>query len=187
MYLLAHVLEGVVQDPLLEQVHKLLELALGLLVDEVVIAEVFDRPAQVLRQVLHALSAASGALFQELHQPFPFLGILRRRLGLLLPCVLQAPVDALALGLDDLLQTFLEVVKHRVQVVATELLLPAASKALQHIPQSLHTLVGLALHSPLEQVAQRPHKVAVAHKVVGHLVHDVFSRWLEDLLSPVPL
>ena len=76
-------------------------------------------------------------------------------------------LDALALGLDDLLQLLVDVVHHAAQVIALEHLLAALAQALHQVAQAHHALLSRGLVALLHQAAQGAAQVAVGQQVFG--------------------
>ena len=109
------------------------------------------------------------------------------RLGHLLPAFRLAAVDALALGLDDLLKLLVDLVEHPAQVVAAQHLLAALAQAIGQVAQAEHPLLVAALEALLHQPAQGAAQVAVGQQVLGEGLHDGLGVERQDLLAAVPV
>jgi len=148
---------------LLQRLHQLLELPLGVLVGEVVVLELLD-PA--------------GGLGRELVEGVELPGALPRLLDLAL--------DPGALGLEDLVQLLLDVVQRRAEIVAIELLLAPLPEPVQQVLDAGHPLALWVLGAALEHPAQRAPQVAVRHEVVGHRGQEVVGVEVGEVLRAVP-
>ena len=91
--------------------HQLLEQALRFGVGEVVVLELLDPAGRIGRELIEGLE---------------LLGALAR--------VGHLPLDAGALGADDLVELLLDVLERRAQIVTVELLLPP-------LPQPVHQIL----------------------------------------------
>ena len=163
-----HALEHLVDHLLLQLLHQRLELLPSLVVDELVVAQRLHPSAEV---VGHAVELVGALLGDALHE-LPRLG----RRGLVL-----APLDALALRVDDVLHVLAQLVDRGVQVVAAELALALLTQLLEELLQALH--VGRA---PSQQPLQRRVEVAVVHQVVGQRVQQVPGVEIVHALRAVP-
>ena len=185
LQVLAHVLHHVIGHLAAKLVHQLLELARRLRVHELVVVELPDRAAQALRQRVERLLV-------PLHLPPQVLEklVLHRvlpRLPDALLRLLNAPVHALPLRLEDVLQLLLQVLHGVFHVEALELLLALAAEAVHEVAQPVEPLAVGHLHAPPHHVPQRAVDVAVLHQVLGERLHEVVLVRVEDLLRAVPL
>ncbi len=161
-------LEHLVEHLLLQPLHQRVELLTRLVVDELVVAQRLHASAELVR---HAVELVVALLGDALHE----LARLGRR-GLVLPSL-----DALALGVDDVLHLLAQLVDGGVEVVAAELALARLTQLLEELLQALH--VG---RSPSEQALQRGVEVAVVHQVVGQRVQQVPGVQIVHALGAVP-
>src|SRR5439155_1125517 len=104
---------------------------------ELVVTQRFHASAQLLR---HAVELVRALLGDALHELASF-----RRRGLVL-----APLDALALGVDDVLHLLAQLVDCGVEVVAAELALARLTQLLEELLQALHVR-----RAPSQQALQR--------------------------------
>src|SRR5262249_42529299 len=142
---LLHPLHEGLEHLLAQGIHQLLELSLGLRVDEVVFLEIPDLAGGIGRQLVELLLVprAIAALGHPL-------------------------LDALALLLDDLIELLLDVVEARAEVVPIEPLLALALEPLEQVAQPGHLAALGRLHALLHEPAHRAPRVAVVEHVVGH-------------------
>ena len=177
---LLHALHEGLQHLLAERLHQLLEEPPGFRIHELVLRELLDLPAGVVRELVEGLAPLGGHLLQ-LAEAFlgnlPALGALAR-LG-------EPPLDALALRLADRLELLLDVVEGRAEIVAVQLALAPLAHALHEVPQA-GQLALRSLQAPLEEPAERALEIALGHQLLGHGVQEILGVEVPDLLRPVP-
>ncbi len=161
-------LEHLVEHLLLQALHQRLELLTGLVVDELVVAQRLHATAEVFRHAVELVVALAGDAVYELAR------LRRRGLGL-------TPLDALALGIDDLLHLLAQLIDRGVEVVAAELALARLTQLLEELLQALHVR-----RAPSQQALQRRVEVAVVHQVVGQRVQQVPGVDIVHALGAVP-
>ena len=149
---LLHPLHEGLEHLLAQGIHQLLELSLGLRIDEVVLLEIPDLAGGIGRQLVELLLVprAVAALGHPL-------------------------LDALALLLDDLIELLLDVVEARAEVVPVQSLLALALEPLEQVAQPGHLAALGRLHALLHEPAHRAPRVAVVEHVVGHGVEEVLG------------
>ena len=104
-----------------------------------------------------------------------------------LPRLVDAPVDAGALLLDDLVELLGDVVVDAAEVARLELLAPALAKPLEHVAQAHRARSPLRSRKPCcIMPAQRGVEVAVVEEVVGHLLEQRVGVEIEADLGAVP-
>ena len=176
LHALGHLVEVALHQLFLQLLHELFELLARRVVHELVVL-----------QRLH-LAREVGRHHVELHAT-----ALRRALGDLLALLVtrggglvDAPVDALALHVDDLVELHRDVVVHAAEVAVLELLATALAEALHHLAQP-HELVAVPVaEALLHHPAQRRVEVAVVEEVVAHLVEERLGVEVEALLACRP-
>ena len=177
---LLHALHEGLQHLLAERLHQLLEEPPGLRIHELVLRELHDLPAGIVRELVEGLAPLGGHLLQlaqALLGNLPALGALAR-LG-------EPPLDSLALRLADRLELLLDVVEGGAEVVAVQLALAPLAHALHQVPQAGQPSLR-SLHAPLEQPAQGALEIALGHQLLGHGVQEILGVEVPDLLRPVP-
>ena len=100
--------------------------------------------------------------------------------------LVKAPVDRIALHLQQLVQAVLQVVHHRRQVEAVKGVPPLLPQLLKKIAQTLEPVAHLAAHAALQQVAHRVLQVAEVHKVVRQRFEQLIGVERRDFLCAVP-
>ncbi len=128
---LLHVRQERLQHLLLEPLHQLPEQAVGVGIHELVVLQALDAAGGRLRHLVERPLVLGGGLLHRLAEGLGGLTLL----GALLR-VGHAPLDALALGLHDGVELLLDVVEHRGEVVAVELLLSLPPQAIEQVLQS---------------------------------------------------
>ena len=187
LHLVAHLLGDVLGHLAFEQVQQFLELLLRVGVHEVVIHEALNLAADAVGQVVQLVQVALGALMQQAVQGALLLLALHVRRFRLGRRVVQPLLDAGALGTEDVVQPFLEVVHHGVQVALLQLLAALLLELLHELAQVGHLGTVSVLHTVAEQVAQGAGQVAVLQQVVGQRVHQVAGVNVKNLLRAIPL
>ena len=168
---LLHLLGDVLRHLAFEQIQQFLKLALGVGVDEVVLHQFFQLTAYAFGQVVQLFQVAVGPLLQQVVEGL-LLGAFRFGGGVgLLAGVVQAVLDALPFGVDDVVQALFQVVQHRVHIVLLHLLAAAVFELFHKLAQAGGLLAVAVGHTLTEQVAEGLQNVAVLHDVVGQQVH----------------
>ena len=160
-------LEHLVQDLLLQLLHQLFELLARGVVDELVVAQAFDTPAQVIGQPVELLLALPRDPVEQLF---------RLRRGFV-----EATLDAPALGVDHVLHLLSQLLDGRVEVVATQLALTRLAELFQELLETGHVR-----RAPPQEPLQGGVQVAVVHQVVGQSVEDVARIEIVEFLGSVP-
>ena len=80
----------------------------------------------------------------------------------------------------------LDVVHHRIEVVAFELLLALLAQAFKQVAQARSVLSLVVVNATLKEAAERALRVAVLKNVVRDGVHEVVGVHVEHLLAAVP-
>ena len=199
--LVVDVFEEGVHHRLLQHLHQLFELGPRLRVHELVVLQLLNLAADILRQVVDRLLLLLDDVLQHLRQALLLLGrgLLLRGLHRLLERLqravaalkltlrlLQAAVQRPLLQLYHLVQPLLDVLEHGVQVVAVQHLASLLAQLLEDIPQPLHPLAHRVAHPALQQVAQGVLEVAEVHQVIGQPGQDIVRVQGPDLLAAVP-
>ncbi len=97
-------------------------------IHEFVVLQALDAPGGGLRHLVERLPVLGGRLLHALPERLGRLAALRALLR-----VGHPPLDALALGLQDVVELLLDVVEHRGQIVAVELLLALPAQPVEQI------------------------------------------------------
>ena len=100
--------------------------------------------------------------------------------------LVDAPVDAFALLVDDLVELARDVLVHAAEVVAVELLAPALAQLLEHLAHAADVAALAILEALLHHPAQRGVEIAVVEEVVGHLLEQRVGVEVEPDLGAVP-
>src|SRR5437870_9780320 len=167
-----HVLEVRLRDLLLELIPELLESLRGALVHELVVVELADRAADVLRQAVQLLELLLRDLLHDA------LGALGR--------LLEAVVDALPLAAKDVVQFLANIAEDVVEVVALELLQALLAEALEHLLEARQPAALLVAPAATHQPVQRVIEVAALEQVFGEPVEELLGVPTERLLGPIP-
>ncbi len=176
LHALGHLVEVALHELLAQLVHQLLEpLACGV-VHELVVLQRLHAPGEVGRQLGELALAQLGDVFEQL--------LATRVSGLLR--VVDAPVDALALHVDDLVELPGDVVVHAAEVALLQLLAPALAELVEHLPQAHELLAVAVAHALLHEPTQRRVQIAVVEEVVGHLLEQGVGVEVEAALGSVP-
>ena len=125
LYLLPHLGSDGAEHLLAELVHELLELPLGLGVDEVEILELAQSARRALGELIETFAIAVGPLAEEVAQLAGLLRLLPVHAGEVLFDLAEPAVRARALGLKHVVEALLQVAHHGVHVEPVEGL-PAA-------------------------------------------------------------
>ncbi len=125
---LLHVGEERLQHLLLQALHQLPEHAVRVGIHELVVLQALDAPGGGLRHLVERLPVLGGRLLHALAERLGSFALLGALLG-----VAHPPLDALALGLQDVVELLLDVVEHRGEIVAVELLLALPAQAVEQI------------------------------------------------------
>src|SRR5262249_49965521 len=98
----------------------------------------------------------------------------------------EATVDPAPLGVDHLLQLFLDLFQHVVELEAVELLLALLAQPLEELLEPHHAVAGAILGAVLHEPLQRGAQIAIGQQVVRELLDQLV--WIErrDLLRTVP-
>ena len=88
----------------------------------------------------------------------------------------DAPIDAFAFLVDDLVELVGDVFVDAAEVVAVELLAPALAQLLEHLAHAADVAALAVLEALLHHAAQRGVEVAVVEEVVGHLLQAARRR-----------
>ena len=172
-----HLVEVALRHLLAELVHQLVELLARLAGGELVLLELLHHPGEVGREHV------------ELEVP---LG--HDLVGDLLPAGVAALaglprqlVEALALHVEHLAERLGDLLVHAAEVVALELVAPAAAQALHEVAHAHDLLVVPVAEALLHHPAQGGVEVAVVQQVVGDLLEHGLGVEVEPHLGAVPL
>ena len=145
-------------------------------VHPVVLLELAHAAGQIGRKLFELLAPLLGTIFEEL-----LASLVARRARLV-----DAAVDALAFLLDDLVELIRDVLVDATEVVAVELLAPAFTQLLQHLPHTAHVAAFTVLEALLHHAPQRGVEITVVEQVVGHLLQQRVGVEVEADLRTVP-
>ena len=119
------------------------------------------------------------------------LGALRVVLAIGIARRLDAPfahvVDRAALEVQNLPQTFANVIHDAAEIELLEAFASLLPELLQKLSQSTHPLTVLIGHATLQQAANCVAQVAVVHQVVGQARKHFARIEIRNLLSAIPL
>ncbi len=178
---LLHVGEERLQHLLLQALHQLPEQAVRVGVHELVVLQALDARGRGLRHLVERLLVLGGRLLHRLPERLGRLAALRPLLG-----VAHPPLDALALGLEDLVELLLDVVEHRGEIVTVELLLALPAQAVEQVLKPGEVGPVRVLRAALEEAPQRAPRIAVRQEVVGHGVEELIGVEIVEALGAVP-
>ncbi len=157
---LRHLVEHGVEELLLELIDQLVERPPGLVVHEVVLLELADAPGKIGRQLVELLPPLARQAFEEL-LPAP----VSRLAG-----VFEAPINAVPLLLDYLVEPTGDVLEGPAELVAVERLPASLPQPLEHLPEAFDLPALAVAEALLEHPAHRGVEIAVVKEIVGHLV-----------------
>src|SRR2546428_1106903 len=167
-----HVLEVRLRDLLLELLHELLESLRCALVHELVVVELADRAADVLRQAFQLLELLLRDL---LHDALRALGRL-----------LEAVVDTLPLAAKDVVELFANIAEDVVEVVSLELLQALLPQALEHLLEARQPAALLVTPPSTHQPVERVIEVSALKQVLSEPVEQLLGVPTERLLGSIP-
>ena len=176
LHALGHLVEVALQQLLAQLVHELLERATGVVVHEVVLLHGLHASRKVGRHELELQTALRREVLHDLAAP------LIARVARLL----QPALDALALLVEDLIELLGDVVVDAAEVPVLELLAPALTEPLEHLPHPHQVLAVAVLEALLEHPAHRGVEVAVVEEIVRHLRQERVGVEIETALGAVP-
>ena len=165
-----HVGEERLQHLLLQALHQLPEHAVRVGIHELVVLQALDAPGRGLRHLVERLPVLGGRLLHALPEGLGRLAAL----GALLR-VAHPPLDALALGLQDVVELLLDVVEHRGEIVAVELLLALPAQPVEQILEPGEVGPVRVLRAALEEAPERAPRIAVRQEIVGHRVEELIG------------
>ena len=183
--LLFHALEEVLHHLLLERIQQLVELLPRVRIHKVVLLQLAYLAARALRQRVKRLGIAPRAILQHPHRRLQMLGVVACLLHLP-PRLIQAPLNAAALGVQHILQPLPHVVHNRIQVIPLQLALPLLTQPLHKIPQPRRLLPLPVVHAALKQATQRAIRIPVFQNIVRDRVEQVVGVHIKNPLAAVP-
>ena len=174
--------EEALRHLLAEPQHQLLELLPRFRIDELVVLEPADGSAQILRQrVQRGTPLRSDALDLLPLALGPRLAARGR-----LPRGVDAPVDPLPLGVEDISEPLTEIPEDVTEVVPVEQPLALAAQPREEIPQARHLLpVARAEALPKEPLERAP-RVSVGDQVISHRREEVVRVEIRERLGTIP-
>ena len=98
----------------------------------------------------------------------------------------SAALDALALGLQHVVELLLDVLQRGAEVVALELLLPLLAELLEQVLQAGHLRPSRVCAPCWKSRCSALPQVAVRQEVVGHGLQQVVGVQIGDVLRAVP-
>ena len=173
---LLELVEHRVEELLLQLLHQLLEALPRRVVHPVVLLELAHAAREIGRELLELLAALLREIFEEL-----LAALVARGAGLV-----DAPVDALALLVDDLVELAGDVLVDAAEVVAVELLAAPLAQLLEHLAHAADVTALAVAEALLHHPPQRRVEVAVIEEIVGHLLQQRVGVEVEPDLRAVP-
>ena len=158
-----------------------------LVVHELVVPQAVQAAGHVRRQRVEAvLALASRAPHDLLRHASLVLLVAGRGVECPLLGLVDAPLDAGTLRVQDALQPFVDVIEDAVEVRLAELLLPARSQPLEDPPQARDVAAARPAQAALHELLEGPTHVALGEDVLRERVEHVVRVEGGQLLAAVP-